>query len=230
MLDTIFSVIPPVNREGYFFIIVFFIASVVLGWLWNPLFWIGMVLTIWCIYFFRDPMRIIPLASHIVVAPADGEVSWAGACIPPKDLGLGDKEMYRISIFMDVFSVHVNRAPMDGVVKDLNYKTGEFANAKLDKSSENNERNCMVLETKYGDIGVVQVAGLVARKILCWAQKDDKICAGERFGMIRFGSRVDLYLPMDVTPLVTFKQKIIAGETVLASFNHNLLWDDYRCE
>lgn len=230
MIDAIFSIIPRINREGYVFIFAFFIGSVILGWIWSPLLWVGLILTVWCIYFFRDPIRVTPLAEHIVIAPADGEISWAGPAVPPKELDMGEGEMFRISIFMDVFSVHVNRMPMDGVVKNIVYKAGAFNDAKLDKSSENNERNSLVIETKYGQIAVVQIAGLIARRILCWAQKDDNLNCGERFGIIRFGSRVDLYLPMEATPLVALGQKTIAGETVLAVFNNNLLWNDYRCE
>lgn len=230
MIESIFSIIPRINREGYIFILAFFVASLILGWIWTPLFWIGLILTIWCIYFFRDPMRITPLSEHIVIAPADGEISWAAPAIPPQELDLGEQEMFRISIFMNVFSVHVNRMPMDGTIKNIIYKAGEFNDAKLDKSSDNNERNSLIVETKHGDIAVVQIAGLVARRIICWAQKDDKLNCGERFGIIRFGSRLDVYLPLEAKPLVTLGQKTIAGETILATFNHNLLWEDYRCE
>lgn len=230
MIEAIFSIIPRINREGYIFILAFFIGSIILGLIWYPLFWVGLLLTVWCIYFFRDPMRITPLSEHIVVAAADGEISWAAPAIPPKELDLGDNEMFRISIFMNVFSVHVNRMPMNGTIKNIIYKAGEFNDAKLDKSSENNERNSVILDTKYGYIAVVQIAGLLARRILCWSQKDDKLNCGERFGIIRFGSRVDLYLPIEAKILVTLGQKTIAGETVLATFNNNLLWNDYRCE
>lgn len=229
-MDAIFSIIPRVNREGYVFIFAFLLGSVFLGWLWSPLFWIGIVLTIWCVYFFRDPIRVTPLADHIVVAPADGEISWCGAAIPPKELDLGEADMFRISIFMNVFDAHINRMPINASIKNIIYKAGAFNDAKLDKSSEDNERNSLILDSKYGDIAVVQIAGLVARRIVCWAQKDDKLNCGERFGLIRFGSRVDVYLPIDVKPLVALGQKTYAGETVLAVFEPNLLWNDYRCE
>ncbi|MDN5249262.1 phosphatidylserine decarboxylase [Bartonella sp. TP] len=230
MLQDIFSIIPPIHREGYPFIAGFFIGSVVLGFIWPPLFWIGLLLTIWCIYFFRDPLRVIPLDKDLVISPADGEISWVGLSKPPAELGLGEGELQRISIFMDVFSVHVNRMPMAGVVKNIVHKAGRVMNAKLDKASEVNERNSLVLETAHGNIILVQIAGLIARRILCWTQLEEQVHAGQRFGLIRFGSRVDIYLPAGAKPLVAYGQKTIAGETCIASFKEDHAIEDFLCE
>lgn len=230
MLQDIFSVIPPINREGYRFIAIFFIAAVVLGCLWAPLFWVGLILTLWCIYFFRDPLRVTPIDKDLVIAPADGEISWVGLCKPPAELELGEVELHRISIFMDVFSVHVNRMPMSGTIKKILHKAGRVLNAKLDKASEVNERNSLLIETDHGDIVVVQIAGLIARRILCWAQTGEQMHAGQRLGLIRFGSRVDIYLPLSAKLLVAYGQKTIAGETCLASFKADKTIEDFICE
>ena len=222
ILTSIRNVLTPIHRAGYPFIAAFFGVSVVLGFLWQPLFWIGLILTAWCTYFFRDPERITPVADHLVVSPADGHVSLVGHVAPPVELGLGTEPMLRVSVFMNVFDCHVNRAPMRGRIARILYREGEFKNAELDKASEVNERNAMVIETVQGEIGVVQIAGLVARRIICWSQVEDRIEAGERFGLIRFGSRLDIYLPGSVRPRVAEGQTAIAGETIIAEYGDHL--------
>lgn len=208
----------PIHKEGYPFIALFFVLAVILGFFWQPLFWAGLGVTAWCAYFFRNPQRVVPLAVNVVLSPADGKVSFAGAVMPPEKLGLPQREMFRISIFMDIFSCHVNRIPVSGVVRAINYHEGHFFNAVLDKAGESNEANSLLLQTAYGEVGVVQIAGLVARRIVCWVKKGDSLAAGGRFGLIRFGSRLDVYLPLHTEILVGVGQKMVAGETVLARF------------
>lgn len=221
LADTIKSTLVPVHREGWPFVAAFAVGALVLGWLWAPLFYVGVALTAWCAYFFRDPQRVTPVDDELVISPADGKVSAVGPAIPPAELELGDREMTRISIFMNVFSVHINRAPVRGTVKLVAYKAGKFLNADLDKASRENERNGVVLDTPHGDMGVVQVAGLVARRILCWSREGNELAAGQRFGLIRFGSRLDVYLPHGAVPRVAIGQTAIAGETVIADYRGN---------
>ncbi|MEM6462919.1 MAG: phosphatidylserine decarboxylase [Pseudomonadota bacterium] len=216
--DTITNTFVPIHKEGYKFILGFLAASLVLGWIWDPLFWIGLLLTGWCAYFFRDPERVTPLDDDLVISPADGRISSIATMTPPAELGLGDDEMTRVSVFMNVFDCHVNRSPMAGSVRNIVYKPGLFINAELDKASEDNERNGMVLDTPHGHIGVVQIAGLVARRIVCWTKAGDTVEAGGRFGLIRFGSRLDVYMPGEATLRVSVGQRSVAGETVLAEF------------
>ena len=218
IIDSIRNVLVPVHREGYPFIAAFFVGSLVLGLIADPLFWIGIILTVWCVYFFRDPERHTPIDNDLVISPADGKVSAVAEVVPPSELALGSAPMLRISVFMNVFDCHVNRAPMAGRVARVNYRKGSFVNAELDKASSENERNGVVLQTNHGEIGVVQIAGLVARRILCWSQPDEELQAGERFGLIRFGSRLDVYLPAGAAPRVSIGQTAIAGETVIAEF------------
>ena len=206
----------PVHPEGYVFIAGFFVGALVLDWLWSPLGWIGFILTAWCVYFFRDPKRITPLREGLVVSPADGMVSSVGFFVPPPELGLGDRPMQRVSVFMSVFDCHVNRAPLSGRIVKLAYKPGLFVNADLDKASEDNERSSMLLETGLGRVGVVQIAGLVARRIVSFVREGETVGVGDRFGLIRFGSRVDLYLPEGLRVTVGLGATAIAGETVLA--------------
>ncbi|MCP1198003.1 phosphatidylserine decarboxylase [Notoacmeibacter sp. MSK16QG-6] len=217
--DTIRKTLVPVRPEGYPFIAVFFAVAVLLGFLWSGLFWIGLALTAWCAYFFRDPDRYVPVDDGLVISPADGEVSAVGPAVPPEELMLGAEPMLRISVFMNVFSCHVNRAPMRGRISRIAYTSGKFLNADLDKASQENERNGIVIDGPHGSIGCVQIAGLVARRILCWAEDGEALMAGERFGLIRFGSRVDVYLPDGAVPRVATGQTAIAGETVLAVFD-----------
>ncbi|MGB7335979.1 MAG: phosphatidylserine decarboxylase [Salaquimonas sp.] len=209
----------PVHPEGYKFIAAFFVVSVILGWLWDPLFWIGLVLTVWCIWFFRDPLRVTPINDDFIVSPADGRISHIGKVVPPAELGLGKDPVMRVSVFMNVFNCHINRAPVSGKVTKVIYKEGQFVNAELDKASEDNERNSLLIDSPHGTIAVVQIAGLIARRILCWSNQDDKLSAGERFGLIRFGSRLDVYVPNEATITVALGQTSIGGETVLARYD-----------
>jgi phosphatidylserine decarboxylase len=208
----------PIRREGYPFIAAFLLASLLSLWLWSPLGWLGLVLTCWCVYFFRDPKRITPVDEALVVSPADGKVAAVARSSPPAELGLGNDPRRRVSVFMNVFNCHVNRAPAAGRVTRVAYRPGKFLNAALDKASELNERNGMVIATSNGPIGVVQIAGLVARRIACFVAEGAEVTAGERIGLIRFGSRLDVYLPEAATILIAEGQTAIAGETVIARF------------
>jgi len=214
--DSIRSQIMPISPEGYPFIGAFALVSLVLFWLWSPLGWLGTLATIWCAYFFRDPPRVTPVREGLVVAPADGRISQVISAIPPNDLDLGSRPLPRISIFMSVFDCHVNRSPAAGKIEKIVYHPGKFLNADLDKASVDNERNCLVIATPSARVAVIQIAGLVARRIVCFVRPGQSIGAGERFGMIRFGSRLDVYLPEGATPMVATGQTSIAGETVLA--------------
>jgi phosphatidylserine decarboxylase len=206
----------PIHSEGYPFIALFALASALLFWIWSPLGWIGVVLTAWCAYFFRDPERVTPVGDGIIVSPADGRVALVTEAVPPAELGLGDRALPRVSVFMSVFDCHINRSPMAGRIERIAYKPGIFLNADLDKASEDNERNALVIAGSGARIGVVQIAGLVARRIVSFAKEGDELAPGERFGMIRFGSRLDVYLPEGTVPLVAAGQMAIAGETVIA--------------
>lgn len=211
------QVLVPIHKAGWPLIGVFFAAAVVLGFLWEPLFWLGLVATAWCVYFFRDPPRTVPLRAGLVVSPADGRVQAVGSAVPPPELELGDQPLPRISIFLNIFDVHVNRVPVDGRVTAVDYRPGTFVNAALDKASEENERQAVRVETADGQaLGFVQIAGLVARRIVCDLESGQMVRAGERYGLIRFGSRADIYLPEGVAPLVAVGQRAVAGETVLA--------------
>jgi phosphatidylserine decarboxylase len=218
--NSIKSQIVPIHPEGYPFIGAFALVSMMRFWMWPPLGWIGVVLTIWCVTFFRDPPRTTPVREGLVIAPADGRVSQVATAVPPAELGLGNTPLMRVSIFMSVFNCHINRSPVSGRIERIAYKAGVFLNADLDKASEDNERNGFVMVTAGGvRIGVVQIAGLLARRIVKFTQEGQAIAAGERIGMIRFGSRVDVYLPDNVRPLVALGQTAIAGETVIADLN-----------
>src|SRR5437764_5360018 len=208
--------IPPVHPEGYPFIGGFALVSLILFWIWPPLGWIGTLLTVWCALFFRDPVRVTPVREGIVVSPADGRVSMVTQVLAPAELGLGDRPLPRISIFMSVFNCHVNRRPVAGRIDRIAYRPGAFINADLDKAREDNERNSLVISTPNGRIGVIQIAGLVARRIVCFVKEGQVIGAGERFGLIRFGSRLDVFLPEGVKVLVAAGQTAVAGETILA--------------
>jgi len=214
--DSIRQQFVPITPEGYPFIGAFALVSLILFWLWAPLGWLGVVATIWCVYFFRDPPRVTPVREGLVVAPADGRVSQVTTAPPPPELGLGATPLPRISIFMSVFDCHMNRSPVAGRIEKIVYQPGKFFNADLDKASADNERNSLVIATVTARIAVVQIAGLVARRIVCFVRTGQPVGAGERFGMIRFGSRLDVYLPEGAAPLVAVGQISIAGETVLA--------------
>ncbi|MDO8876675.1 MAG: phosphatidylserine decarboxylase [Pseudolabrys sp.] len=214
--DSIRQQMVPITPEGYPFIGAFAFASLILFWIWTPLGWVGTVLTLWCAYFFRDPPRVTPVREGLVVSPADGRVSMITTAAPPHELGLGPTPMLRISVFMSVFDCHVNRSPVTGRVEKILYQPGKFFNADLDKASLDNERNSVVLSAAGTRIAVVQIAGLIARRIVCFVREQQPLGAGERFGMIRFGSRLDVYLPEGTAPLVAVGQTSLAGETVLA--------------
>jgi phosphatidylserine decarboxylase len=216
VFDSIRAQFVPIHREGYPFIGAFALVSIVFFLFWSPLGWLGTLATLWCAYFFRDPPRVTPLADGLVVAPADGRISQVTSAVPPVELGLGPVALARVSIFMSVFDCHVNRSPIGGRIERMVYKAGKFINADLDKASEDNERNGLVIGGARGRVGVVQIAGLIARRIVPFVREGEDIGAGERIGMIRFGSRVDVYLPPGVRPLVSEGQTAIAGETVVA--------------
>ncbi len=216
VVDSIQKQFVPIHPAGYPFIAAFAAAAVILGFLWEPLGWIGAVLTVWCIYFFRDPPRVTPVKDGLIVSPADGYVCSAGLYIPPPELALGDQPLLRISVFMSVFDCHVNRSPVTGKISKIAYKPGLFVNADLDKASEDNERNGFVIETTDGPVGVVQIAGLIARRIICFSKQGESVGVGERIGLIRFGSRVDVFLPAHVQPLIGLGAQAVAGETILA--------------
>lgn len=216
-MDTIRSVLVPIHREGWKFIAIFAIVTLILFWIATPLGWLGVILTCWCAYFFRDPPRVTPDRDGLIISPADGVVQMIERAVPPEELGMGTDARMRISVFMNVFNVHVNRAPAEGVVTALAYRPGKFLNAALDKASIDNERQSMRLKLKNDkELAVVQIAGLVARRILCEAREGETYRAGERFGLIRFGSRVDVYLDDGMVPLVVTGQLCVAGETVIA--------------
>ncbi len=219
LLDSIRRQIVPIHSDGYRFVAIFAVATVILFFLYAPLGWIALVLTLWCAYFFRDPQRVTPLDAGLVIAPADGLVAAVGPSLPPPELGLGPDPLPRVSIFMSIFDCHVNRAPAAGRIGKIVYRPGLFLNADLDKASEDNERNCLIIEAMNGRVGVVQIAGLIARRIVCFAAVGETIEAGERFGLIRFGSRVDVYLPPDARLLATTGTRAVGGETVIADFH-----------
>jgi phosphatidylserine decarboxylase len=218
IIDSLRKQIVPIHPEGYVFIALFAGVSLVLSWIWSPLGWIGGFLTLWCAYFFRDPPRVTPVLDGLVVSPADGIVCSIGNFAPPPELGLGVDPMQRVCVFMNVFDCHVNRTPVTGRISRIAYKPGLFINADLDKASEDNERNGLVIDSPYGRFGVVQIAGLVARRIVSFVQEGQSLGVGERFGLIRFGSRVDVYLPPGARVLVGIGSKAVAGETVLADY------------
>ncbi len=206
-----------IHREGWPFIGIFAAATLVLFFAAKPLGWLGVVLTAWCAYFFRDPERVTPARQGLVISPADGLVQTIGHAAPPPELGMDPAPLVRIGIFMNVFDVHVNRVPADATVAAVAYHPGRFFNASLDKASEHNERNAVRLRLADGrELAVVQIAGLIARRIKCYIGENLPVRAGQRFGMIRFGSRVDVYLPPGVNALVAEGQRAIGGETVLA--------------
>ncbi|MFN0218000.1 MAG: phosphatidylserine decarboxylase [Hyphomicrobium sp.] len=217
ILDTIFDTLSPVHSDGHKFIAIGAAASLLFFLLYPPLGWVAALITGWIIYFFRDPPRVTPLRPGLVVSAADGRISSIESVTPPAELGLGPEPRTRISTFLSVFDVHINRAPVPGRIARSTYIPGAFLNAALDKASEDNERRAIVIETQDGaQIGVVQIAGLIARRIVTFSEIGDSIGVGQRFGLIRFGSRVDVYLTPGATPLVSVGQRAIGGETVFA--------------
>ncbi|MGC9420631.1 MAG: phosphatidylserine decarboxylase [Rhodovulum sp.] len=209
--------VKPMHPEGRRFVAIAAGITLVAFLIWVPLGWVCAGLTIWVYYFFRDPERVVPDRAGVMVSPADGLVSLMGRAVPPAELGLGAAPMMRICIFMSVFNCHVNRLPAAGQITAVAYRPGKFLNASLDKASEDNERNGLAVEMADGRrYGVVQIAGLVARRILCWTAEGDRLATGARFGLIRFGSRLDVYLPEGAVPRVAIGQTMVAGETVIA--------------
>ena len=209
--------VKPMHKEGIKFVAIFAAVTLVLFLIADFLGWIGVGLTVWCYYFFRDPKRSTPTREGLIVSPADGIVSLIEKATPPEELGCGTDPLTRVSVFMSVFNCHVNRAPVAGTIKAMAYRPGKFLNAALDKASSDNERNSLCIEMADGrEVVVVQIAGLVARRILGFVQKGQTLRTGERFGLIRFGSRLDVYLPDGVKPMVALGQTMVAGETVLA--------------
>ena len=220
-LEDLRSFLPPINTAGYPFIILFALVALILSLLSDFLGWIGFILTLWCVYFFRDPERVIPEKKNILISPADGKVLFAGPSKSPENLSdHKQQDLNKISIFMNVFNVHVNRIPISGKVIWLKYVPGTFLNASLDKSSEDNERMIVKIEVSKGVfIYVVQIAGLIARRIKCDLTENESVTIGQRYGIIRFGSRVDVYFPKNFNILVNKGQTSISGETILADFN-----------
>ena len=211
------NVLVPIAREGWPFIAIFGLVSLILYFLYGPLGWIGLVLTLWCVYFFRNPDRVTPEREGLIISPADGIVQMIAEVSPPEELDMGSEPVVRVSVFMNVFDCHVNRIPCDGRIGKLVYVPGQFFNASLDKASEENERQMVRIDLESGAfVGAVQIAGLVARRIVCYLEEDQIVLAGERFGLIRFGSRVDIYLPHGAVSHAVIGQKCVSGETVLA--------------
>jgi len=212
------SVLAPIHPDGWRFIAAAVLAALLLFWLGvAPLGWLALAVAAWITYFFRDPWRVTPSRMGLVVSAADGVVVAADRVPPPKELDMGEAPMTRIGVFLNVFDVHVNRVPMGGRVKKLAYSKGRFLNASLDKASEENERMAIrIASTEGPDVAVVQIAGLIARRIVCTLKEGQEVATGERLGLIRFGSRTDVYLPAEWAPLVVKGQRVIGGETVVA--------------
>jgi phosphatidylserine decarboxylase len=215
--DLLEGVLVPINRAGWPFIAAALIVAGLLYLAWAPLVVPGLILSLFCVYFFRDPDRVVPLRPGLVVSPADGRIVAVAPAPPPPDLGMSPEPVSRVSIFLNVFDVHINRVPAAGTITELAYHKGKFVNAARDKASQDNERQAVRLTTADGkDIAFVQIAGLVARRIICNLSRGQNVAAGERFGLIRFGSRADVYLPAGVSALVVPGQRAIGGETVIA--------------
>jgi len=218
-MDALSTVLYPINRAGWPFIAGFAVATLIFFAVWEPLGWTLLILTLWCVYFFRDPPRTVPLRKGLMVSPADGRVTMIVPAVPPPELGMGADQMLRISIFLNVFNVHVNRVPIEGTVVKSAYHPGKFLSASMDKASDVNERAAVRLKLADGrEIAFVQIAGLVARRIITTLKDGQEVRTGERYGLIRFGSRLDIYLPRDAEPLVVVGQTAIGGETILVDF------------
>jgi len=218
-MDALSTVLYPINRAGWPFIAGFAVATLIFFAVWEPLGWTLLILTLWCVYFFRDPPRTVPLRKGLMVSPADGRVTMIVPAVPPPELGMGADQMLRISIFLNVFNVHVNRVPIEGTVVKSAYHPGKFLSASMDKASDVNERAAVRLKMADGrEIAFVQIAGLVARRIITTLKDGQEVRTGERYGLIRFGSRLDIYLPRDAEPLVVVGQTAIGGETILVDF------------
>jgi len=208
------------HPDGFLFIIAFAAVAIILSMLSHFLGWIGLILTGWCVYFFRNPARVTPSREGLIISPGDGIVSLIESVAPPVEYNMGKAKRVRVSIFLNVFDVHVNRMPMTGTVEKCIYHAGKFLNASLDKASDENERQTIILDIGHKKkIAVIQIAGLIARRIRCDVKEDQSVTAGEVYGLIRFGSRVDVYLPEGVQPMIIVGQRTIAGETVLADLD-----------
>ncbi len=205
--------------DGWRFLAIFALGSFLLSLISCSLGWIGVVLTVWCGYFFRNPPRVVPTREGLLTSPADGKVTLIQEVTVPKNFDIGEHTCYRVSIFLNVFDVHLNRVPYDGRVEKVVYHPGQFLNASLDKASDLNERNTVVMTTDHGPLAFTQIAGLIARRIRCDLKQGDDVKKGHIYGMIRFGSRVDIYLPHGVHPLVIEGQRVVGGETVIADFH-----------
>ena len=211
---------PIIHPEGWKFAFIFFVISLLTYLVYAPISIIGFLLTLFTLWFFRDPSRNTPVDSNLIISSADGKVCLIDEACPPTEVSMKQEKMKRVCVFMNVFNVHVNRSPVAGVIKNIVYKEGQFLNASLDKASEKNERSSLIINSEHGaDIVVVQIAGLIARRILGFVSKHQNLNQGERFGLIRFGSRVDIYMPLDSTVKCSVGDKVVAGESVLASFN-----------
>ncbi len=223
------AVFVPIHKAGYPFIAIFAVVALILGMIDESLGWVGLVLTLWCVYFFRNPIRQTPVREGLIISPADGMVQMIVQTTLPPELhelkGNGDSlldapEVTRVSVFLNVFDVHVNRIPADGEITKVVYHPGKFLNASLDKASIDNERSTVLMKLNghSSSVAFVQIAGLVARRIICQLSAGQKVRAGELYGLIRFGSRVDIFLPPGVNPLVSVGQRMVGGETVIADF------------
>ena len=209
------KIIKHTHREGYVYIFISFLL-VIFGFIVHDVLgFVLLLISFWCIYFFRDPERTINPDENIISSPADGVIVDISKRVPPVEMGINE-EMQKISIFLNVFNVHVNRSPIAGKIEKVIYHKGKFLNAGVDKASEENERNTLVLNTKHGKIAVVQIAGLIARRIICEASAEQTLSAGERYGIIKFGSRVDLYIPLTFKIKVLKGQSMVGGETIIA--------------
>jgi phosphatidylserine decarboxylase len=207
----------PLHPDGFKFVAAGVVATLLLFLLWAPAGWIGAIATLWMMYFFRDPWRVTPTRPGLLISPADGIVVSIAAATPPPDLAMGDMAIVRIGIFLNIFDVHVTRAPIGGRVAAMRYTKGRFVNASLDKASEHNERLAIRIAPPEGpDVAFVLVAGLVARRIVCNLYEGQQVASGQRVGIIRFGSRVDIYCPPPYVPMVVAGQRMVGGETVLA--------------
>jgi phosphatidylserine decarboxylase len=219
-METKSSKRPVIHPEGWKFAFIFFVISLLTYLVYAPISVIGFLLTLFTLWFFRDPSRNTPVDSNLIISSADGKVCLIDEACPPTEVSMKQEKMKRVCVFMNVFNVHVNRSPVAGVIKNIVYKEGQFLNASLDKASEKNERSSLIINSEHGaDIVVVQIAGLIARRILGFVSKNQNLNQGERFGLIRFGSRVDIYMPLDSTVKCSVGDKVVAGESVLASFN-----------
>ena len=219
--DLLKIILVPIHKEGFKFIMIFAFATILLALMNNTLGTIGLVLTLWCVFFFRDPERFTPQGENLIISPADGVINLIEQnATPPEELGLANSDWTKVSVFLNVFNVHVNRAPIAGTITTVNYKPGKFFSANLAEASAENERNSAVVQTKNGQqVVFVQVAGLVARRIISDLKEGQQVQAGDRYGIIRFGSRADIYLPKTTKLKVLVGQTMVGGETVMAELN-----------